>query len=147
MSRFLGTVVAALIACSALGQSFLGKWEGKVVVVGKPTKNVQSLANVRKYQDAAKATKLSLILNKQKTFSASIMNANGVKMTMGGTWSYDGVSLMLKATTANGVIQRDPGIITINISKDGKTLVASIDDAEKTTKWVYSRQAGKKNGK
>lgn len=142
----------ALAFGGAFGQAFIGKWVGKIVIEPKAT-DARSLRAVRPYQAAAQRTTLTLVLNADKTFNAVVFNANGKTMSMSGQWvtpkskDKSGPDLQLVATEANGVKQKTPGVIDVTIGKDGKTLTASMEDALKVTKWVYTREAKKKNGK
>ncbi|MBX3119648.1 MAG: hypothetical protein KF784_11325 [Fimbriimonadaceae bacterium] len=152
MRRIL-LILALMCSCATMvGQAFLGEWAGKIVIDAKKT-DARSLQTVRTYKTAAQRTTLSLLLRKDKTFQAVVFNQNGKAMTMSGTWEkHDDKDkkqskLILTATEANGVKQSTPGITELVISKDGKTLTATLEDEVKTTKWVYTREAGKKNGK
>lgn len=146
MRAIIAVLLLASVVSSSFAQSYVGRWVGKVVVVAR-SKDPKDLAKIKPYIDASARTSLVLVLRQDKTFTASMFNTKGPTMVMSGNWSNKSYKLFLTATTANGIKQKDPGIIIAELSKDGKTLVSALVDSIKVTKWVYWRDQGKQNGK
>ncbi len=148
MRRLVLVLSLALAACVVHAFAFdvTGQWKGVIVIEAK-SMDSRTLQQIKAYQNAAKRTTLSLVLRPDKTFRAVVFNSNGRNMTMDGAYVQKDLKLELKATVANGIKQKDPGLITVVISKDGKTLTAVQEDPAKRTKWVYTKDIPKKNGK